>query len=124
MAAEAFRKVGITLRAGGRPKSQLYADLLPLLNSGRADLLDEPRLIAQLVGLERRTARGGRDSIDHAPGVHDDVANAVAGALVMVGSGQRAAGCAALSRPRTERPLEYGPARPAPAAGFTNRGRG
>jgi hypothetical protein len=31
------------------------------------------------VGLERRTARGGRDSIDHAPGAHDDLANAVAG---------------------------------------------
>ena len=27
----------------------------------------------------RRTARGGRDSIDHAPGGHDDLANAVAG---------------------------------------------
>jgi hypothetical protein len=31
------------------------------------------------VGLEWRTARGGRDSIDHAPGAHDDLANAVAG---------------------------------------------
>jgi hypothetical protein len=29
--------------------------------------------------LERRTARGGRDSIDHPPGAHDDLANAVAG---------------------------------------------
>jgi hypothetical protein len=36
-----------------------------------------------LVCPARRTARGGRDSIDHAPGAHDDVANAVAGALVM-----------------------------------------
>ena len=38
--------------------------------------------MTQLTSLERRTARGGRDSIDHAPGAHDDVANAVAGALV------------------------------------------
>src|SRR4029450_12286297 len=36
----------------------------------------------QLTALERRTSRGGRDSIDHAPGAHDDIANAVAGALV------------------------------------------
>src|SRR5262249_4903704 len=36
-------------------------------------------LLTQLVGLERRTARGGRDSIDHPPGAHDDLANAVAG---------------------------------------------
>jgi hypothetical protein len=43
-------------------------------------------LIAQLIGLERRTARSGRDSIDHGPGAHDDVANAVAGALVLAGA--------------------------------------
>jgi hypothetical protein len=40
--------------------------------------LDHPRLINQLIGLERRTARGGRDSIDHPPGAHDDLANCVA----------------------------------------------
>jgi len=40
---------------------------------------DEPRLVAQIVGLERRTARGGRDTIDHAPGAHDDLANAALG---------------------------------------------
>ena len=33
----------------------------------------------QLCGLERRTARSGRDSIDPAPGAHDDIANSVAG---------------------------------------------
>jgi hypothetical protein len=45
-------------------------------------------LFAQIVSLERRTARGGRDSIDHAPGAHDDVANAVSG-VVNVLSGSR-----------------------------------
>jgi hypothetical protein len=35
------------------------------------------------VSLERRTARGGRDTIDHPPGGHDDVANAVAGACTL-----------------------------------------
>jgi hypothetical protein len=63
-------------------KSDLYRDLLPILNSGRAELLDVPRLMSQLCGLERRTARGGRDSIDHAPGAHDDLSNSVAGAIV------------------------------------------
>jgi hypothetical protein len=53
-----------------------------LLNSGRTELLDLPRLGTQLVGLERRTARSGKDSIDHAPGAHDDIANAVSGALL------------------------------------------
>ena len=36
----------------------------------------------QLVGLERRTARSGRDTVDHTPGGHDDLANVVAGVLV------------------------------------------
>jgi hypothetical protein len=51
------------------------------LNSHRADLLDNERMLHQIVGLERRTARGGRDTIDHGPGGHDDVANVVAGVL-------------------------------------------
>jgi hypothetical protein len=53
------------------------------LNSGRVELLDLPRLADQLTGLERRTARSGKDSIDHAPGTHDDIANAVAGSLLL-----------------------------------------
>jgi hypothetical protein len=57
----------------------LYTDLLPHINSCRIQLLDNPRLIAQLTALERRSARGGRDTIDHPPNGHDDIANAVAG---------------------------------------------
>jgi hypothetical protein len=79
---EAFRKHGIEYVVSDRAKSDLYRDLLPLLNSGRMELLDQPQLIAQLIGLERRTARGGRDSIDHAPGAHDDLANALAGCAI------------------------------------------
>ena len=45
-------------------------------------MLDHPRLSAPLCSLERRTARSGRDSIDHAPGGHDDLSNAVAGLVV------------------------------------------
>ena len=78
---EAFSRHGIRYEPAEMPKSSLYQNLLPILTSGRAELLDEPRLVAQLAGLERRTARGGRDSIDHAPGQHDDLANAVAGVL-------------------------------------------
>jgi hypothetical protein len=79
---------GINYEPAEKPKSDIYRDLLPSLNSGRAELLDLPRLSAQLCGLERRTARGGRDSLDHGPGAHDDIANAVAGVLVRtVGDG-------------------------------------
>jgi hypothetical protein len=80
---EQFSKRGAFYEVCEKSKSQLYQDMLPALNSRTLDLLDDQRLINQLAGLERRTSRGGRDVIDHAPGSHDDVANAVAGATVM-----------------------------------------
>jgi hypothetical protein len=86
---EQFEKRGITYKLSEKPKSDLYRGLLPLLNSKRVELLDLPRLGIQLAGLERRTARGGKDSIDHAPNGHDDLANCVAGVLVEVLSGRQ-----------------------------------
>jgi len=68
------------------PKSDLYRDLLPLLNSGRIVLPRNDRLVAQIVGLERRVTRAGKDSIDHAPNGHDDVANRVAGVAPVLNS--------------------------------------
>jgi hypothetical protein len=79
---EQFRKHGIDYQPADKTRSELYGELLPLINSERAVLLDDKRLVSQLVGLERRTSRAGKDSIDHAPGGHDDVANAAAGAIV------------------------------------------
>jgi hypothetical protein len=76
---ERFAVHGIEYRVADKPKSDLYAGTVAVVNSASLRLLDHPVLKAQLVGLERRTARGGRDSIDHAPGGHDDLANAVAG---------------------------------------------
>jgi hypothetical protein len=84
---ERFATHGITYQPSERTKSDLYRELLPLVNAGKAELLDVPRLAAQLAGLERRVARGGKDSVDHGPGGHDDLANAAAGALVLAGSG-------------------------------------
>jgi hypothetical protein len=81
-AREPFRKAGIEYRVGATSKSDLFRDVLPLVNSGQVELLDHPRLLAQFVALERRTARGGKESIDHAPGAHDDICNAAAGALL------------------------------------------
>jgi hypothetical protein len=86
---ERFKVHGITYEVGEKPASDLYRDLLPMLNSGRVELLDLPRLIAQLCGLERRTARSGKDSISHAPGSHDDIANSVAGVVSLAGVAAR-----------------------------------
>jgi hypothetical protein len=80
---ELFRQHGIAYVPSERVKSDLYREMLPLLTAGRVELPDDPRLHAQLVGLERRVARGGKDSIDHGPSGRDDLANVCAGALVL-----------------------------------------
>ena len=80
---EQFMRFGIRYVPAEKTKSDLYLDLLPAINSRLVDLLDHNRLLAQLVGLERKTGRG-KDVIDHPKHAHDDVANAAAGALNLV----------------------------------------
>ena len=80
----AFRRNGIAYEASAAPKSDLYRELTPLIASGSVKLLDNARMVVQLLALERRTARGGKDSIDHPPKGHDDLINAACGALVAV----------------------------------------
>jgi hypothetical protein len=79
--AERFRKAGVYYKPAERPKSDLYREFLPMVNSASVELLDHPKLLAQLCSLERRTARNGRNSIDHPPNGHDDLANVVAGVV-------------------------------------------
>jgi hypothetical protein len=81
---ERFRVAGVEYGVAEKPKSDLYRDLLPLLNSGRIVLPKSERLVNQLCGLERRVSRAGKDSIDSGPGGHEDVANAVAGAADLI----------------------------------------
>jgi hypothetical protein len=68
VAEERFRAHDIAREPAEKPKPNLYRDML-----------NDRKLIMQLCGLERRTTRAGRDSIDHMPGAHDDVCNAGAG---------------------------------------------
>lgn len=81
---ERFRVHGIQYEPATLAKSDLYREVLAPVNAARVELLDLPRLAGQLGALERRVARGGRDSIDHPPGGRDDLANAVAGAVYEV----------------------------------------
>jgi hypothetical protein len=83
---EQFKSNGISYEPAEQAKSDIYRDVLPLINSGKVELLDLAKLESQFVGLERRTARSGKDSIDHSPGSHDDVVNAACGALLRAGS--------------------------------------
>ncbi len=79
---EQFAEHGIEYVPTARPKSEIYIAMLSLLNSGRVDLLDSRKLRGQLLALERRTSRGGRDVVAEPPRAHDDVANACMGALL------------------------------------------
>ena len=64
----------------------LTRPVLPLINAGpgHVQLLDEPELLRELRGLERRLGSGGRDRVDHGPGAHDDRANSAAGVLTLL----------------------------------------
>jgi hypothetical protein len=84
---EPFRKHAITYEVSKQVKTDLFRDLLPLLNSGRIRLPRHHRLVSQIVGLERRVSRGGKDSIGPPSHGHDDVANAVAGAAAAARQG-------------------------------------
>ena len=73
-AREPFRKAGIEYELTDRSASDIFREALPYFNSARVDLLDIPQLIAELIALERRTSRVGKDSIGHPPSGHDDLA--------------------------------------------------
>jgi hypothetical protein len=77
-ATSAYREAGVALTPAEINRSEGYLHALPLFSSGRIEIPDDPRLRAELLGLERRTSAAGRETIDHRPGAHDDVANALA----------------------------------------------
>lgn len=96
--AQAFERRGIRYEPCDLPKSALYLDLLPKLNSKTIRLLDNKRATNQLASLQRRTTRGARDVVDHPPNAHDDLANAIAGVASRV-AGQRHAPVGVTTRP-------------------------
>ncbi|ATX66244.1 hypothetical protein [Roseinatronobacter bogoriensis] len=78
---ERFADHGIIYQATAPARSELYLALGLAARSGQLELPPCEALAGQLVALERRTSRGGRDQIDHPPGGHDDRANACAGVV-------------------------------------------
>jgi len=80
--SEAFQAEGIRYIQSQETKSELYLNLEPLLAQGKVELLDDRTLFAELRGLERRTGRSGKDSVDHAHRMKDDSANSTAGLMV------------------------------------------
>lgn len=80
--SDEFEKHGIRCTTSEQSKSGLYVDSLAALNSGQVEIPPDERMIMQFLNLERRVARGGRESIDHpVVGGHDDRSNACAGLI-------------------------------------------
>lgn len=80
-----LKKGGINYVLSEKSRSELYLDFLPVVNSVQCELLDldhHRKAMNQFTNLERRVGRTGRDSVDHPPGGHDDVANGIAGVMV------------------------------------------
>jgi hypothetical protein len=78
----AFDQCGIFYEPSEQTRSEIYLNFLPMANSGTIALLTNDRMRRQFLSLERSTGRG-RDTVDHPKRMHDDVANAVAGAVVL-----------------------------------------
>jgi hypothetical protein len=85
--AERYRTHGVRYERAKRTASDTYTATLPLFTANRVSLPDDRRLKTQLLGLERRTSRTGRDTVSHGPRGHDDLANSACGSLLAASEG-------------------------------------
>ena len=82
LAKEPVRRVGIDYELSAKHTSQLYLDpFLGMLNATKIALPRHERAISQICQLERSVQRSGRDQVGHPIHGHDDIANAIAGAV-------------------------------------------
>ena len=79
-----FARHGITIKHTDKNRSQLYLELLPIMQTGRIEMPPDDVLIGELCNLERRPSRLV-DTIDHSVGAHDDMSNSVAGVCYHTG---------------------------------------
>lgn len=84
-----FQRFGIKYERAEKSKSQIYLEVIPIICSKAVELLDNETMVTQFSNLQRRTRSGGMDSVDHLAGCKDDIANAVAGAVVFAGKKER-----------------------------------
>jgi len=80
---QGFKRKEIQYYQSQNPKSDLYLDFQIVCNLKKVKLLDNERMRKQFIILERKTDASGKDSVIKPRNTHDDVANSVAGAVVM-----------------------------------------
>ncbi len=75
---QSFRDQGLVYEVSGLTASDAFLELLPVINQGAIELLDDRKHSNQLIALERKRGPVGKDRLSHPPGGHDDRANALA----------------------------------------------
>ena len=81
---ESFNQFGVSYEIADLTTSEAFLELLPLVNQGSIELLDDKVQTSQLLALERRKRTSGRDQLSHPPRGHDDRCNALALAVQRV----------------------------------------
>jgi len=84
--SNAFIKFGIQYERSKKVKSELYLEAEAAFNTGRVELPNREKAIAQLKSLVRRVRSGGRDSVDTDSGQPEDEANVIAGCIAVHGT--------------------------------------
>ena len=87
--AGAFKDCGMRYETSKLPKSALYLKSLPHWNRNAVSIPNLPQLVRELRGLERRTHRSGRDTVDHGARGADDFANSLCGCMYLAFSAAR-----------------------------------
>jgi len=77
----AFARHGRQYLTSPLTASELYLHSLPAWTAGRVRMLENARAVDQLAGLRRRIGQGGRETVVHQRGAHDDLSNAIAGLI-------------------------------------------
>jgi hypothetical protein len=78
--ASAWKDVGLEHRTSDLMRSELYLASLATFNAEKVELPPDRKKLNQFAQLQRRV-RGGRETVDHMSGGHDDRCNSVAGAV-------------------------------------------
>jgi hypothetical protein len=81
---EGFAEHKISIKPSEMTKTEIYQEMLALILNQTCELLDDRRIVSQFCNLERKTHAGGRQSIDHGLGCHDDLVNAISGACTLL----------------------------------------
>jgi hypothetical protein len=81
--ANDLKPYGIEVEISDKTKSQIYEHFAVAMNKNLVELLDNKRMKDQIINLQKYLKPGGMVRIDHISGQHDDIINAVAGAVTL-----------------------------------------